>query len=253
MKDKFLMPLLILGGLITVYCPYKDIPAWLVATVGAFALGASIMCYTAVYGATVWGIKIKASAKGNIIFGSSILGLVIGGYSIVYMIIAFIGCIGTGKFTEFFIYLAMFVVIGLLSMSIAKILLEKSVAFGTNYASLNPLPIFDEIDKNLADAQKFVVSFEGVALINNANYCYAVYFYEDYQLGSLTTVNEVALVGGYFCQRYSDRYTFKVDMEKIPGEPGQSKITIDGGGIEITHTPGTYTQLNFRSYIFHKK
>ena len=118
---------------------------------------------------------------------------------------------------------------------------------------LDQFPIFSHIDSNMEQAVSFVVSYEGVALYSKANYCYAVYLYEDYELGTLSTPEEVALVGAYFLQKYGKDYTFKVDMKVIPGEPGQTVVAVGTGGVGIARTSGTPDKRIFRSYIFTKR
>ena len=113
--------------------------------------------------------------------------------------------------------------------------------------------MFKEIDKEIYNAAYFVVGFEGIALFSNANYCNAVYRYEDYQLGELSMVEEVALVGTYFVQKYHEHFTFKVDEEVIPGQPGQTVVAVGMGGVSVARIKGTRDQRLFRSYIFTKR
>ena len=135
----------------------------------------------------------------------------------------------------------------------SKPYLEKSTANGNNAAALAQLPIFQAVDANMANAAFFVVGFEGVALFSGTNYCYAVYRYNDYQLGDLSTPQEVALVGTYFCQKYHQDFTFKVDEEVIPGMPGQTVVAVGTGGIAVARVQGVPDQRLFRSYIFSRK
>lgn len=130
---------------------------------------------------------------------------------------------------------------------------EKKTASSDNALCLGQIDLFQELDKEIHDAAYFVVAFEGVALFSSTNYCYQIYRYEDYRLGELTTPQEVALVGMYFVQKYHDEFTFKVDMEVIPGEPGQTVVAVGTGGIGVARTSGTRDQRIFRSYIFTKR
>ena len=64
---------------------------------------------------------------------------------------------------------------------------------------------------------------------------------------------EVALVGTYFVQKYNDKFTYKVDMEVIPGEPGRTVVSVGSGGVSMGRIQGTPDQALFRSYIFTRK
>ena len=136
---------------------------------------------------------------------------------------------------------------------LGKVFSERTLARDRNALVLGNYPLFQELDAELGRAAYFVVSFEGVALFSEADYCYAVYPYEDYQLGTLTTPAQVALVGTYFVQRYSKTYTYKVDVEIIPGEPGRTVVAVGTGGIGVARVQGTPDKRLFRSYIFQRK
>lgn len=136
---------------------------------------------------------------------------------------------------------------------LGKVFSERTLARDRNALVLGNYPLFQELDAELGRAAYFVVSFEGVALFSEADYCYAVYPYEDYQLGTLTTPAQVALVGTYFVQRYSKTYTYKVDVEVIPGEPGRTVVAVGTGGIGVARVQGTPDKRLFRSYIFQRK
>ena len=115
------------------------------------------------------------------------------------------------------------------------------------------LPFVQSVEAQMDQAAAFVVSFEGIALINNMNYCYALERYEDYQMGALTSPNEVAMIGMYFVQKYHHLFNFTIDMERIPGTPGQSVTIVGSSGVHFAYSKGTPDQAIFRSYIFTRK
>lgn len=123
----------------------------------------------------------------------------------------------------------------------------------TNTYVLSELPFVKSVEAQMNDAEYFIVSFEGIALANKMNYCYAIERYENYQMGALSSPKEVALIGMYFVQKYHDSFKFKVDMETIPGAPGQTVVAFGTGGVGVAHVKGTRDKKIFRSYIFTRK
>ncbi len=255
MKRKFATLFVILGGVIAGFTfTHFLAPELLVAVVGGLFLGMSLILYTSVYAGKVWGIKIKASFAASVVSFVSVIGLVIGGYSIVITFLAAFTALTRGDIITVVIDILGFVIPFAIGPFIAKAFTENAIVAKGNFAmALGEYDIFKEIDANMEEATHFVVGFEGVALYSKTNYCYAVYLYENYRLGELSTPAEVALVGTYFVQKYHEKYTFKVDMEVIPGEPGQTVVAVGTGGVSVGRIKGTPDQRIFRSYIFTKK
>lgn len=216
--------------------------------IGGFCLAIGTYLYSAVFGGTVWGINIPKSPAGKKASSFAIPTIIIGGYGVACVFLALLSFSGKAL-----IGIALFA-IGLIvpSLFMNKVA-EEQTANSDNALCLGQIDLFQEIDKEIHNATFFVVSFEGVALFTSTNYCYQIYRYEDYRLGDLSVPQEVALVGMYFVQKYHDEFTFKVDMEVIPGEPGQTVVAVGTGGIGVARTSGTRDQRIFRSYIFTKR
>lgn len=255
MKSKLTTLLIICGGALAGFTA-SALPfplAVAIILVGALALSLSVYLFNAVYSGKVWGIKINASSTTTLAVFLSVLGLILGGYAIVCVVIAALQALSAGNFIGVLVYLACLLVPFCVGLSIAKKLAEKLTAKSNNALCLGDIALFQEIDANIDNTSHFVVGFEGVALYSATNYCFAVYRYEDYQLGELSTPGEVAMVGMYFVQKYHEKFTFKVDVEVIPGEPGQTVVAVGSGGIAVGKTSGTADQRLFRSYIFTRK
>ena len=253
MKSKLGILLLIIGGVLASQTTQLVTVPLVISVVGGFLLGFSYLLFTSVYGGKVWGIKVKSSTSGKIMQLLSIIGLVVGGYSVVSTgLVVFVSLFRFDMIT-LITNIVGFVIPLAIGPFVAKIIAEKALAKTDTAFHFGELEIFKEIDKNIDSASDFVVGFEGVALFNSANYCYAVYLYENYQLGTLTKPEEVALVGTYFVQKYADKFTFKVDVEVIPGEPGQTVVAVGTGGIGVARIQGTPDKRLFRSYIFKRR
>lgn len=207
----------------------------------------------------IWGIQVPPSKKQKSFKTRNRIGFVIG-------MIAFVLMIGpacnqlfhllvTNGFIFAVVYVFIWVIDFFIAMKIAERSAKKELYSGkeTNAFVLSELPFVKSVEAQMDDAKAFVVSFEGIALANKMNYCYAVERYEDYQMGSLTSPKEVALIGMYFVQKYHDLFSFKVDMETIPGTPGQTVVAFGTGGIGVAHVKGTRDKKIFRSYIFTRK
>ncbi len=255
MKTKLALLLIIIGGALfgVVKDVVDELPPIIISILGGFLIGFSFMLFTSIYSGKVWGIKIKGSSLSKVKVLIGAVGLIIGGFSIVYTFLTLIGLLFSGEFVAFLINLVAYIVAWILGPIVAKIYLEKTLVKGSSASVLGKLDIFKEVDANIEKASYFVAGFEGVALFSETNYCYAVYLYEDYQLGELTSPEEVALVGTYFVQKYGDKFTFKVDVEVIPGEPGRTVVAVGTGGIGVGRIQGTPDQHLFRSYIFKRK
>ncbi len=252
MKSKFTSLLLLTGAVLAAFTDIP-IPTLVVAIVGGFLLGLSIMFYTAIYGGKIWGIRIKSDASGKIKQLIGTIGLVIGGYSILTTGLSAFIVLLEGEVISVLIYVIWFAISLVIGSFIGKVVLEKGLAKGNRTNVFNGIPLFQEIDESMGQAQFFVVSFEGVALYSSTNYCYAVYLYENYELGALSTPAEVALIGTYFVEKYHKDFTAKVDTEVIPGTPGQTVVSVGTGGIGVARIQGTPDKRIFRSYIFTRK
>lgn len=213
----------------------------------------SFYAAASVYSNTIWGMKIKTPKKFIIMQVFSFLGAIYGGFFMLYASLGALIALFNGRFVDIAVLLLCYWVPLVLSFFVVKKIMEKALSKETHALHLGELPIFKEIDANIGEATSFVVAFEGVALFSKTNYCYAVYRYEDYQLGDLATPNEVAMVGTYFVQKYYKDFTFKVDSEVIPGEPGQTIVAVGSGGVTVGRTSGVPDQRIFRSYIFTRR
>lgn len=255
MKQKLVSLLLIAGGVLGAFTSteFSMGSSIVVCAIGGFMVTFGLMLFTSVYGGKVWGIRVPAPAYASLMVIVGMLGIVLGGYAAVHLVMLLISCLSGTEFSDFLICLALYIGLLVVGAFASKPILEKIESNQTNGAVLAQLPIFQAVDANMANAAFFVVGFEGVALYSGTNYCYAVYRYTDYQLGELSTPNEVALVGMYFCQKYHQDFTFKVDEEVIPGTPGQTVMAVGTGGVAVARIQGVPDQRLFRSYIFKRK
>lgn len=250
MKNKILLILAVIGCFLGLKTAGDLGSLWFIpCLLGGYCFVAGMTLLSCVYGGTVWGIKIPSSKAGKTAAFLSVPALILGGYGLACVFLALV------TFSvKALIGIALFVIgIVIASLSMKKICENKIVAGCDNALCLGQIDLFQEIDKEIHNAAFFVVSFEGIALFTGTNYCYQIYRYEDYRLGELSVPQEVALVGMYFVQKYHDEFTFKVDMEVIPGEPGQTVVAVGTGGIGVARTSGTRDQRIFRSYIFTKR
>ncbi len=225
---------------------------WLDFVIMTYSLYVS-MC---VQGGVIWGIRVPASRRGQI---SRIISWVL----LILSIAAFAALVvptarsalalAMSNILFLIIYIAVFAGTIYLTAWIAQKLTLHSTKRDKNAAILGELPFVKSVESQMDQAHAFIVSFEGIALVNQMNYCFAVERYEDYQMGSLTSPKEVALIGMYFLQKHHKQFRFKLDMEVIPGEPGQLVTAVGSGGINVAYVHGTKDKRIFRSYIFTRK
>ena len=254
MKKIFAGLLVLLGAVLGAFTfSANPIPDPIISIGGGFALGFSFLVFTAVYSGRVWGIAIKSSSFSKVKTLISAAGLVFGGYSMLFTALSAFVSLFSGRFVNLLLCVIGFLGTVVVGAFVGKIFLEKTLSKENGARILGEFELFKAIDENMEQAEHFVVGFEGVALFSSTNYCYAVYKYNDFQLGELSSPSEVALVGSYFVQKYHEKYTFKVDMEVIPGEPGQTIVAVGSGGVGVARIQGTPDQHIFRSYIFSKK
>lgn len=211
----------------------------------------------------VWGILVPPSKTQKSFKVRNRIGFAIGIIAFILLIVptfqGLFGLLARRGVIFAVLFAIIYVIILYLDFSIAMKIAEKSNMKAlnsdkeTNTYVLSELPFVKSVESQLNDAEYFVVSFEGIALANKMNYCYAVERYNDYQMGSLTSPKEVALIGMYFVQKYHNIFQFKVDMETIPGTPGQMVVAFGTGGIGVAHVKGTRDKKIFRSYIFTRK
>lgn len=207
----------------------------------------------------IWGIRVPPSKAQKGFKTWNMIGFVVGMIVFILMIVpAFrelVNLIMKDGFLFAVLYVFVWAFSFFIAMKIAEKLQKKKLYSGkeTNTFVLSDLPFVKSVEAHLNEAEYFIVSFEGIALINKMNYCFALERYENYHMGSLTSPKEVALIGMYFVQKYHDTFNFKVDMETIPGEPGQTVVAFGTGGIGVAHVKGTRDKRIFRSYIFTRK
>ncbi|MGM9647217.1 MAG: hypothetical protein ACI3YH_03690 [Eubacteriales bacterium] len=218
--------------------------------IGGLLVGWCMYRMANVYSYTVWGVRVSRAPKDTLVVLLSAVGCCLGGLLIFWGLRAVI--------YEFeFIRIIVYIVLVAVSFTVGGMVSQKtvqiSISKNTNALILEQFEIFKDAEQQIAEAEWFCVSFEGVAFCSKTNYCYSVLRYEDYQLGSLTVPNEVAMVGMYFVQKYGKQFKFKVDMEVIPGEPGQTFVTVGSGGVNVGRTSGTKDKRLFRSYIFTRR
>lgn len=216
---------------------------------------ASRKCY---FTGQIWGINIQPTPKQAAFMKKGKT----------FMIIGIIGLIVFGMpfFGAWFSVLFTLPILALLYLPIAMALIILGVVackkhaerpeLGSNAENaliLGQLPYIQAVEAHINEAYGFIISFEGIAFISNTNYCYAVERYENYQLGDLTSSNDVTLLAMYFEQKYSDQFNYKADFERIPGEPGQRITFVGSGGLNYGYSSGTPDKSIFRSYIFTRK
>ncbi len=255
MKTRGALLLSVIGGVLAgaFNSAFSNVPPLVVSIVGGFLFGFSFMVYNSVFSGKVWGIKVKPTTYSMLVWVVATIGLIVGGFAVVFDVLASLSLLLRGEFVN--LLLVWVALIGSLVVGgfTEKPFVEVFTAKQTNALCLGQLPIFQQIDAELGQASHFVVGFEGVALYSKADYCYAIYRYTDFELGELSTPAEVALVGTYFIQKYGEQFTFKVDVEIIPGTPGQTTVLVGMGGVSVQRTAGTLDQQLFKSYIFKRK
>ena len=177
MKNKLSFLLLIAGGVLAALrlSAFAALPAPAVAVAGGFLLGFSYLLFNSVYAGTVWGVRIKSSGAGSFkqIFGA--VGLVIGGFSLVHTGLELFVSLFAGEIVYCLVLLLCFAVPLAVGPLLGKVFSERTLARDRNALVLGNYPLFQELDAELGRAAYFVVSFEGVALFSEADYCYAVY------------------------------------------------------------------------------
>ena len=253
MKQKFGIILIFIGCILSVIMGYSSTLALPVVILGGFLLGSAFLLFSCVYSGVIWGIKIPSPQAAKFISLYSTIGLLFGGFAFWYLFRTMLSYLIQGKFIMILVTLALFIVPAVISPKMAKNFTQNFISKQTNALSLGEIDLFKDIDDEIKQSKYFVVGFEGIALFSDTNYCFAVYRYEDYQLGELSIPEEVALVGTYFVQKYNDLFNFKIDVEVIPGEPGQTVVAVGTGGIAVARVKGTADQHLFRSYIFTRR
>jgi len=206
----------------------------------------------------IWGIRVPCSPKQKAFIIRNRISFIIGTVACVVLILPTFKVLFELLF-ESFLFVLIYIVVYFASVLISSYIAAKKAFHSplleneTNTEVLSSLPFVQSVEAQMDQAAAFVVSFEGIALINNMNYCYALERYEDYQMGALTSPNEVAMIGMYFVQKYHHLFNFTVDMERIPGTPGQSVTIVGSSGVHFAYSKGTPDQAIFRSYIFTRK
>lgn len=134
----------------------------------------------------------------------------------------------------------------------AKRKMEKmpSIATDKNALVLEQLPIIQKVNGELAEAEKFIVSDNGIGLFDIRNYCFAAEYYRDYRLGDLTTPREIALVAMYFAQKYGTEFSFEPTFER-EFYPGKLMSSIGEGAVTVGRKNGSYTST-LSGYIFRR-
>lgn len=224
----------------------------------AFILAYAGYCIQLVTQGVIWGIRVAPSPSQKrfktvqwILFVLSMIA----SFILVVPAIKAVLSLMMRSFIIALIYCAVVAAVFIGALFIARHNSNKMLYSGkeTNTFVLSELPFVKAVEGRLQEATYFIVSFEGIALVNSMNYCFELARYENYQMGSLTSPREVALIGMYFVQKYHDQFDYKVDMEVIPGEPGQTIVSFGTGGIGVARIKGTRDKRIFRSYIFTKK
>lgn len=206
----------------------------------------------------IWGIPVPPSKAQKKFKTVNRILLVLGLALFIILTVPAFKAVISLLFQSFLIAVIYAVIWGLDFLAAARIAQKqamKNLYSGkeTNTFVLSDLPFVQKVESEMEECVSFVVSFEGIALVNKMNYCYAVERYEDFQMGSLTSPKEVALIGMYFVQKYHEQFNFKVDMETIPGTPGQMVTAFGTGGFNVAYVKGTRDKKIFRSYIFTRK
>ncbi len=231
----------------------------LLGLIVAFLVGYSGYNIQLVTDGVIWGISVPASSTqrkfktlNRVVF---VLCIIFIPFWFIFLVNAVTHLLLHGKGILILIYVPIIIGTFILSLFVARKKSDEMLYSGkeTNTYVLAGLPFVKQVEAQLDKASYFIVSFEGIALINQMNYCFSLERYENYQMGSLTSPKEVALIGMYFVQKYHDQFSYKVDIELIPGEPGQTIVAFGANGPMIARTSGTKDKRIFRSYIFTKK
>lgn len=119
----------------------------------------------------------------------------------------------------------------------------------SNAIALGRLPFIQAVEAQLPQAKAFVINRDGIGLYNENDYCFTAFNYEDYGLGRLSSVRQLALVGLYFSQTHKD-FSCKTDFDRFY-TPGHSVTYYGLGGVHVGHTSGTYSS-RLNSYVFYR-
>ena len=215
--------------------------------VGAFAVGGEL-----------WGMKIQPSPAQASFHKTCKMFLIIGIIGTVVLIVPNL-VFAIDMLFKTPIIIMLFIVAWVISIFAGTLVAKKkgsSPELGEqndNLLVLGELEYIKAVENQLDDAKYFYVDREGIALINAQDYCYALEKYESYRLGSLSNDKQVALVAGYFEQKYKGVFEYKSQFERMMPTPGKT-ITIFGtGGVAFAHEPGTKYQANFQGILATRK
>ena len=154
MKVKSGMLLIVLGGVLfgTLNNLLSGIPWIFISLIGGFMIGFSFMLFTSIYSGTVWGIKVSAPFSSKIKSLIGIVGLVFGGFSLIYTFLALVNYLFSGRILELLLNLVVYVAAFIAGPFVAKKYLEKDLAKSQSANAIGELDIFKEIDENLQKA-----------------------------------------------------------------------------------------------------
>lgn len=238
---------------------FGNILVLLIAIVSAFMMSYGIFgCKAFAMGGEIWGIKIEPTSQQASFSKKCKVLMIIGILGTFAMIIPFFISALRILFNAP-VLLLLFFPLWIGAIFLGTFMAKKkgsSSELGEkndNILVLGELEYIKAVESQLDDAKYFYVDSEGIALINAQNYCYAVERYEAYRLGSLNDNKQVALVAGYFEQKYKGVFDYKSQFERIMPTQGKT-ITIFGtGGVAFAHEPGTKYQANFQGILATRK
>lgn len=237
---------------------FWNVLVMLVMIVASFMFMYGIFSRSCVYGGEVWGIKIPMTEKQTAFKKKGLTLMIIGIIGMAAFIIPTFPSWFKLLFTAPPIAL-LYIPLWVGSMVMGAVICKKNalnpelIEKADNALVLGELPYIKAAESHISESKAFVVSFEGIAFVNNMNYCFAVERYEDYKMGELATPEEVGIVAGYFQQKYGELFSSKADFERIPGTPGQVVTFIGSDGVSFGYVKGTNMQAIYKSHIFLRK
>ena len=231
--------------------PWMNICA-LLGLVGLFLFGYGYHRSSGVSSGTVWGITIELTPQQRAEHRRDRLLMIVG-------IVLFVAMVVPGFLAILFnlldgsFLLSLLLIAGFFGAIIGGVWLANRQMLqgdnGTNAAVLGDLPYIRAVEAQLPQAKTFIINGEGIGLFDERDYCYSALYYEDYRLGRLYSVKEIAMVGLYFSQMHKE-FAFKVDFDRSY-TPGHTVTLYGPGGVSVGRTRGTY-RSSFNSYVFYR-
>lgn len=224
-----------------------------------YLLGSSGYKASLTYGGQIWGINIVPTAQQKAFKSKHLIIAIISAIVSLYcmpnafkiMILAMFGLPGMLKLLAWLVLPIGFALFALGAFHSYNTMKTAVAAGAANTLKLGNVPAIQAAENELARANAFSISREGIAFFDARNYCYETVLFNDYRLPNLSTSKEVGLVGLYFVQKYSKKFYYDVDAERSY-YPGETALFVGPGGVFVGRTKGRLVS-KFKGYIFARR